>query len=87
MVPSAQAIPAEVGAGVVGVVARASALDFGFLECLPDVVEAVFDAGAAAALLAPVQLATPPWPRHAPLFVFAEVVVPSLQVPVTADWA
>jgi hypothetical protein len=62
MVPSAQAIPAEVVAGVVGVVALASVLDFGFLECLPDVVVAVFDAGAVAAavLLAPVQLATPP---------------------------
>lgn len=89
MVPSVQAMP--VVAGVVGVVARASVLDFVFFECFVEEVEAVFDAGviavAAPVLLAPVQLATPPWPRQAPLLVFAEVVVPSLQVPVAAVWA
>jgi hypothetical protein len=58
----------------------------------PALVEAVAVLGAAApplllVVVGPVQVATPPCPRQAPLFVLDEVVVPSLQVPVAVAWA
>jgi hypothetical protein len=88
-VPSAQGIPEAAG------VSLALALGvFAFLAL--DLVEVVLvvpevDLGLVeldeAALAAPVQVATPPCPRQAPLLVLALVVVPSLQVPVAAAWA
>lgn len=82
-VPSAQLIEAAVDdAEAVAAVLS----DLVFFDFVLDLVAAAL---VAEVLLAagPVQVATPPWLRQAPLFVFEDVVVPSLHVPVAAACA